>query len=843
MKEIWNKCGKHLLALVLFLGLVIAFFAPAVIDGKVIVQMDNIKAAGAKGGTEMDKYADTAAPGEFSAWSDAMFGGMPYGPGYGEPAPDLPSYLIVDNWLKQVGYFDAAMIFVGLVSFYILMCVMGVNWWLAIAGAIAFAFASYNIIIIEAGHIVKAYVISYMPLTLAGMALLFRRSYIWGAILFLLGVALSLANGHVQITYYLVLLCLFIYLGYTIVRLKKKQYADWMKVSLIMAACVILAVLPNAKHMYANWDLGQHSIRGKTELTAKADATGQTEKVSSGLDKDYAFQWSYGWKELLTVLVPNTYGGGSGGKLGSSSELYKELKRNGAQVGKDVQTYTYWGDKPFTSGPVYFGALVCFLFVLGMFVIKNPMKWWLFAGSVFLTFLALGRNFDAFNDLMFHYLPLYNKFRTVEMALVIPGLVFPVIGFWGLNEILKQRVDEKLMKKGFSWALGITGGLCVILWLMPSLLLNFQSVYDSQFQGKLPDWYYSALLLDRASLASADALRSLTFIVLGALLLVWFWLSKDKTKTANYVGIGVALLVLVDLWTVDRRYLNDSNYTKERPEETYKESVADAAILKDKNSTFRVFNLNNPWQETNTSYFHHSVGGYHAVKLRRYQELIDHRLDKEYASFVNALQQAKSADDVLDVLADSHSLNMLNTRYIIYNPDQAPIYNPYAYGNAWFVDELEIVPDADAEIAALNTISPWKTAVVDKRFEKDLQGFVPALDSTATIQLESYRPNRLTYKTKASSEQLAVFSEIYYQPGWVSYIDGKEVPHFRTDWILRGMLVPAGEHTIVFEFKPKAYITAAYISSYSSLFILLLLLAAAGWSIWSFYKKKEHKEE
>lgn len=840
MHSLIKNVGKHVAALILFLGLVMVYFSPAVFDGKVIRQGDNIKAAG-QGGSQVDKYAKTAEPGEFSVWSDAMFSGMPYGPGYGNPAPELPSYSMVDNLLKMPGYFHAAMVFTGLVCFYLLMCIMGVNWWLAIAGAIAFAFASYNIIIIEAGHIVKAYVIGYMPVTLAGMFLLFKRKWLWGAVLFLLGVAFSLSNGHVQITYYLVLLSLFIYIGYTVKMIKGKVYADWIKTSLIMAACVILAVLPNAKHMYSNWDLGEHSIRGASELTPKADEKGNVEKASSGLDKDYAFQWSYGWKELLTVMVPDVYGGGSGGSLDSSSELYKELKKNGAQVGKDVQTYTYWGDKPFTSGPVYFGALVCFLFVLGMFVIKNPMKWWLLAGSVFLTFLALGRNFDAFNDIMFHYLPLYNKFRTVEMALVIPGFVFPIIGIWGLKEILTEKVEETCLKKSFLWSLGLTGGICLILWLMPSLLLNFQSVYDTQFQNQVPEWYYTALLMDRASLASADALRSLIFILLGAGLLVWFWKSKNKKTTSMVVSAGIALLILVDLWTVDRRYLNDRNYVKEKPQDTYQESVADKEIFKDTDESFRVFGLNNPWQDTNVSYFHHSIGGYHAVKLRRYQELIDHRLDPEYRNIVGALQKAQSIDDIMSVLAASPSLNMLNTRYIIYNPDQAPIRNPYAFGNAWFVDQVEIVENADAEIEVLNTINPLETAVVDKRFAKDLEGFTPHKDSTASIVLEKYRPNRLTYKTKADSDQLAVFSEIYYQPGWKATIDGKEAPHFRTDWILRGMVIPAGEHTVVFEFYPDTYVLAANVSAYSSFLILLLLIAAIGWSGWKYWK--EYKKE
>lgn len=832
----WIQLGKHILACTLFLCLVVLYFSPGVIDGKTLLQGDNIHATG-MGQSQMQKFEKTAAPGEFSAWSDAMFGGMPYVAGYNEPAPQLPKFTLLERPLLKVGYEHASTILIGLICFYLLMCVMGCNWWLAIGGAFAFAFASYNMIILEAGHIVKAYVIAYMPLTIAGMFLLFKNKSLIGGCIFLLGVAFSLQSSHIQITYYLVLLCLFIYLGFAIKKFKEKAYKEWLKTSLIMLACVVLAVLPNVQGMYSNWDLGQHSIRGASELTPKPDASGKVAKASTGLDKDYAFQWSYGWKELMTVLVPNTYGGSSAGTLDSSSELYKELKKNGIQVGKEVQAYTYWGDKAFTSGPVYFGALVCFLFILGMFVIRNPMKWWLFAGAIFLTFLALGRNFDSFNDLMFHYLPLYNKFRTVEMALVIPGLVFPIIAIWGLREILTENVEEARLKKGFLWALGVAGGLCVILWLMPSLLLNFRSIFDAQFQSQVPEWYYTALLIDRASLTSADALRSLFFILLGAGLLIWFLKAKDKKTAATFVSAGIAILILVDLWTVDRRYLNDDNFVKQKPAEMYKETVADKAILQDTNSTFRVFNINNPWQETNTSYYHHSIGGYHAVKLRRYQELIDHRLDKEYRKIITALQNAKTAGDVMSTLAACPSLNMLNTRYIIYNPEQQPLRNPYAFGNAWFVDKLEIVDNADAEIEALNTINPLKTAVVDKRFQNDLEGFTPQIDSTATIVLKEYRPNRLTYKSNATKEQLAVFSEIYYQPGWNATIDGKEAPHFRADWILRGMRIPAGEHTIVFEFRPAGYVTAAYISSYSSFLILLLLIAAISWSGWKYWGK------
>ena len=833
MRSIMQKWGKHIAAVAVFLVLTVVYFAPAVFEGKSIRQGDMEKAVG-MGGSQMEKYEKSAQPGEFSVWSDAMFGGMPYAGGYGNPAPKLPGYTLLEAPLKDIGYLNAGMVFTGLVCFYILMCVMGVNWWLALAGSIAFALASYNIIIIEAGHITKAYVIAYMPLTLAGMALLFKRKYLWGGIVFLLGVALSISNGHIQITYYLLLLCLFVYLGYVFAKLREKTYKELGKVTVIMVGCVILAILPNAQNMYAHWDLGKNSIRGATELTT---TTASGEKISSGLDKDYAFAWSYGKGELLTLLVPNAYGGGSGGMLGPDSELYKELRAKGAQVGKEVQAPTYWGEKTFTSGPVCFGALVCFLYIIGMFVIRNPIKWWLFAGSVFLIFLALGRNFDGFNDFMFHYLPMYNKFRTVEMALVIPGMVFPIIAIWGLKEIVSGKVDDALFKRGLIVSLAITGGLCLILWVMPSMLLDFRSSFDAQYQ--LPDWYYNALLMDRASLASADAMRSLIFILLGAALLFWYYTVKDRKKAGTIVGIGVAVLMLADLWTVDKRYLNDGDFVRQKAVDVYKETVADQEIFKDKDPSYRVVTLNNPFQETSVSYYHHSIGGYYAAKLRRYQELIDHRLQGELNSVIGAFQKAQTAEDLMGAFAACPSLNMLNTRYIIYNPEQPPLRNPFAFGNAWFVDKVEVVENADAEIAALNTINPLTTAVVDKRFADEVKGFTPQLDSTATITLDSYRPNKLVYTTKTNSEQLAVFSEIYYQPGWEVTIDGKPASHFRADWILRAMLVPAGEHQIVFEFRPQGYITAAYITSFSSLIILLLLIGAVGYSVWKARKQKE----
>ena len=836
MQQLLKTWGKHLAAILVLLVLTVVYFSPAVLDGKVIQQGDMLKADG-MGNSQMEQYEKTASPGEFSAWSDAMFGGMPYVSGYGNPAPDLPKYKSLEAPLKSLGYFDASMVFVGLLSFYLLMCVMGASWWLSLAGAIAFALASYNIIIIEAGHITKAYVIAYMPVTLAGMALLFKRKYLWGSVLFLLGVALSVNNSHPQITYYLMLLCVFIYAGFVVAKVKSKELAELGKVTAIFIACSILAVLPGAKNMYAMWDLSKHSIRGASELTINSDNTKKEGKASSGLDKDYAFAWSYGKGELLTLLVPNAYGGGSGGKLGQDSEFYQAAKAAGAQVGKEIQAPTYWGDKSFTSGPVYFGAIVCFLFVLGMFVISNPMKWWMFAGAFFLTLLALGRNLDWFNDFMFHHLPMYNKFRTVEMALVIPGLVAPLIGFWGLKEIMDGKVEDKLFKKGMIGALAITGGLSLILWLAPTALLDFQSDYDSLY--KLPEQFLYALIADRASLASADALRSLLFIVAAAALLFWYNKAANKKTVGFVVSALIAVLVLVDLWTVDRRYLNDSNYVNpQQIKEHFAMSAADKAILEDK-TNYRVLNLNNPFLETSTSYYHHSIGGYHAAKLRRYQELIDHRLQSEIDSVIGAFQHVKTMADFNPTFAKCKVLNMLNTKYIIYNPQQPPLVNNFSYGNAWFVSSVKMVENADEEITALDEYQPYTTAIVDKRFASALEGFTPQSDSTAMIELESYRPNKLTYLTSAEKEQLAVFSEIYYQPGCKATIDGKPAEHFRADWILRAMRIPAGEHEIVFEFRPEGYIVAANVEAYSSFLILIMVIAAAVYSVYVELKGKK----
>lgn len=712
---------------------------------------------------------------------------------------------------------------------------MGVKRWLAIAGSIAFAFASYNIIILVAGHITKAYVIAYMPLTIAGILLLFKRKWLWGAVTLTVGIALSLKNGHIQITYYLAIFCIFLVIGLMIKEIRDKKYADILKIVGTALGCMVLAVLPNIGNLYSNYELAQESMRGPSDLTQAAEPA---EKVSSGLDKDYAFMWSYGRGELLTLIIPNAYGGETGGVLDQHSALYKAMRAQGHQPQeKEIRAATYWGDQEGTSGPVYFGALVCFLFLLGMFVIKNPIKWWMAGAALFFILLSLGRSLDWFNEFIFYHLPMYNKFRVPSMALVIPGMIFPIIGIWGLKEILTGKTESAFLKKALIWSLSVVGGLCLIVWLMPSIFLSFQSAADAGYQ--MPDWYYNALLEDRKSLATSDAFRSLVYILLGGGLLFFYLKSKNKKQPALIAGIGITVLLLADLWTVDKRYLNNDSFKKEKLVESYQKSPADDAILRDTHPSYRVLNLNNPFQETGTSFFHKSIGGYHAVKLRRYQELIDHRLAGEITGkIITSLQNATTVNDLMSYLEECYSLNMLNAKYIIYNPEHPPILNPYAYGNAWFVNEFKIVQNADEEIASLNEIKPLQTAVVDQQFADNLAGLSIRSDSAASIVLTSYKPNELVYKSKAATEQLAVFSEVYYEHGWKAYIDGELTPHFRTDWILRGMKVPAGEHTIEFKFIPDTYNQLVMIGSVGSGIIVLLLLAALILFFWDSYKKK-----
>jgi len=828
MKSILKKSVPHIIAIALFLVLTCIYFSPSIFDGKTIQQGDTIQATGMS--QEIHDYWEKEKG--TSAWTGSMFSGMPSYHIYvhGNP-PNFLNYL--ERFVRQIDYLGGGMILIALICFYILMCVIGVKRWLAIAGSIAFAFASFNLISIAAGHVTKVYVMAFMPLTIAGLFLLFQRKWLWGSIVLTIGICFSIMNNHLQITYYLALLCVILALGFLFIELRKKEYSDLLKAFCIAIACIVVAVLPDLGNLYANYESSLESTRGPSELTSGTDETAT--KASDGLDIDYAFMWSYEKGELLTLLVPNVYGGASGTPLGKDFRLHQAYRSLGAQVGKEISAPTYWGDQPFTSGPVYFGAIICFLFVLGMFNLKNPMKWWLAGAALFFCLLALGRHLSWLNDFLFYHLPMYNKFRTPAMALVIPGMILPIVGFWGLKDIFAEKTDKKQLKNALIWSTSIVGGICLVLWIMPGLFLSFQSPLDIRYEQQWPSQFVAqlmdALLADRKSLASSDAFRSLTFVLLTSALLFYFVYAKNKAKTANVIGIILMVLVLIDLWPIDKRYLNDDNFQKKELHENFRKTAADEFILQDPSPSYRVLNITvESFQDASTSYFHKSIGGYHAAKLGRYQELIDRYLTNEINQVRSAFQSATSIEDILSVFAQTPVLNMLNTKYLIFSPDQPPIVNPYAYGNAWFVENLKMVENANLEIAALGTTDLLSTAIVDKRFESILGKVGSDTIQSASIEMISYKPNILIYETNTEKDESAVFSEVYYPHDWKVFIDGSPAEIFRTDWILRGVNIPAGKHTIEFRFEPETYNALNKFGSWVSLLIVLALVGAIAYS-------------
>lgn len=836
-KSLLHKLLPHCMAIIAFLAITMIYFSP-VIDGKVLQQGDVTQYIG--GSQELRDYYYNE--GQSSAWTGSMFSGMPaYQIGVMGGAINFLNY--IEKPFKALGDNSAGPLFTGMLMAYILFSIMGFKPSESALGAIAYSMSSYNIIIIEAGHVTKAWVLAYLPLIIAGLMAMFKRKILLGGMLLALGLAFQIKNNHLQVTYYTALLCAILFVAFAIESVMKKDIKTLLKVSGISIVAVVIAALCNMGNIYANYEMSKESTRGKSELSTPSTA----EKQSSGLDKDYAFAWSYGKAETLTLLVPNVYGGASN-PYGENSRTYKALI-NDVQSGKVSsenanQIYgglirEYWGSQPGTSGPVYFGAVVCFLFLLGMILVKNNMKWGLLFATIFFIFLAWGKNFELFNDWFFYHFPLYSKFRAVSTALVIPAITAVIIAVWGLKEFFSGDIDKKKLSRAIYISAGITGGIAFILWAMPGSVFDFVAETDQMWQPYMSDQFRNAIMDDRREMLTEDAFRSLLFVLLAtSVLLVSLRLKSDTKKVATFATFALIFLVLVDLWGVNRRFLNESSFVNKttHQNQSFQLKPVDKAILEDKHPSYRVFNLNNPFNESGTSYYHKSIGGYHAAKLKRYQELIDNRLLAELEN-IGASFKSQNIDSITAALKQNTALNMLNAKYIIFNPEYAPIVNPYAMGNGWFVNEYKFVNNADEEIASLSNLDAKQTAIIDKRFEKELEGLNIVPDSTATIEMTLYKPDILKYKSKAKGEQLVVLSEIYYANGWQAYIDGKEVPHFRADWTLRAMRIPAGEHEIEFRFEPKDYHTSLMVATASSGLLVLLLLGMVGFSI---FKKKEN---
>lgn len=809
----------HLLALILFIIIGYAYF-PALFEGKIVHQSDISSWRGAA--NETIQYRDKT--GEEPLWTNSMFSGMP---------TTMISTLYKGNYLDNLysnlfaGPRPASYLILALFSFYLLMLAFGVRPWLAFVGSLAFGFCSYNFQIMQVGHNAKMVAIALMPMVLASVVYAFRKNKWLGAVFFGITLSFQIMANHPQITYYLAFVILFYGIAQLYKAVKAKALPAFFKTVSLLFVAVILAAATNVNHLWPTWEFSKYTMRGGSELTLN-----QTNQTKGGLDKEYATAWSYDIDETLNLLIPNFKGGASGGSLSKDSETYKFLKGAGASNSDQIikQLPLYWGNQAFTAGPMYMGAIAIFLFILGLVLIKGPMKWWIVGISLLALFLGWGRNFMFLSSFFYDYVPLYNKFRVPSMMLVVLQLTIPLLGFYTLNKIINGDFDKKTLIKALKISLGITGGVCALFALLPGLAGSFSSPADGQY----PDWIQQYLPQDRKSLLSSDAFRSLAFVLLAGVV-IWAWVIQ-KIK-GQHVAIIMGLLILTDMWTVDKRYLNNDHFVQQREfNNQYQPRPVDKAILADKDPNYRVLDLSvNTFNDSHTSYHHKTIGGYSAAKLQRYQDIIDYFIFPE----LQILQSSTSLSTMEENLSKQKVLNMLNTKYIIIPEYNAPINNKYAYGNAWFVKDYELVNTPDEELLSLKQIDPRESAVISKDFESIIQDKGFNYDENATIEQSSYAPNKLEYKTSAANEQLAVFSEIYYPKGWNVYVDGNKTDLLRADYILRAVIIPAGEHTVTFEFKPESYYMGARVSAISSSLLLLALLGGIIFYVYRYVKKKE----
>ena len=799
-----KKFLPDLIAILAFIILSFAYFFPADIEGRILFQHDT--AAGVGAGQESKEYLERT--GERTRWTNSIFGGMPT---Y-QMSPSYDSTTSLKGVEKVYRLFlpdYVVLTFIMMLGFYILLRAFGISAWLAGLGGVIWAFSSYFFILIPAGHIWKFVTLAYIPPTIAGVVLAYRKKYLLGGIVTALFIALQIQSNHIQMSYYFMFVILFFVGAYFEDAYKKKELPHFFKASGVLALAAVVGVCINISNLYHTYEYSKETMRGKSELKQEGAAASQT---SSGLDRDYITNWSYGIGETLTLLVPNVKGGGSGSTM-SQSEVAM-AKANPMYSGIYSQLPQYFGEQPWTAGPVYVGAFVMFLFVLGCFIVKGPLKWALLGATIFSILLSWGKNFMGLTDFFIDYVPMYNKFRAVSSILVIAEFTIPLLAIFALKEILSKPDMLKQEKncRGVIAALVLTAGVALILAVAPGTF--FSSFITTQemtaLKQALPAEHLAPFVANltemREAIIASDAWRSFFIIVIGCLFLFLYQLRKLK---ASFTLAGIALLCLIDMWSVNKRYLHDDQFVPRSAQvNTFKKTQADEIILQDTDPNYRVLSFSgDAFSENKTSYWHKSVGGYHAAKLRRYQEMIDRHISPEMQAAYRAIATAGGEMDSVDA-SKFRVLNMLNTKYFILPAGQeqtVPIENPYAYGNAWFVNNVEYVDNANQEIDALNTILPTETAVVDARFKDILKGITTAhKDSLSSVRLTSYEPNRLIYETNNSKDGVIVFSEIYYPDGWIATIDGEPADIARADYILRSMYVPAGKHTIEMRFDPKS---------------------------------------
>ncbi len=826
-----KQCLPDVLAILLFVVISFAYFFPADMNGKILFRHDSAASKGLE--REMTEHKEKT--GERTRWINSIFSGMPT---Y-QTSPSYDSDRGVTTALKIYHLFlpeNVWYVFVYLLGFYILLRAFDFRQYLAVLGAIIWAFSSYFFIIIAAGHIWKVMALAYLPPLIAGVVLSFRAKYLWGFIVTAIFTAFEINANHVQMTYYFLFVILFMVIAFLVDAIKKKELPRFFKAVGVCAAGAIIGICLNLSNLYHTWEYGQESMRGKSELV-KENSSNQT---NSGLERDYITQWSYGIDETWTLLVPNTKGGASVPLVNNSTAM-EHADPNFIQIYS--QLGQYWGEQPGTSGPVYVGAFVLMLFILGLFIVKGPMKWALFAATVLSILLSWGRNFMPFTDFFLDYIPLYSKFRTVASILVIAEFTIPLLAMLALKKIVDEPslLTKKIRYVYFSFVL--TGGIALLFALFPTLFFSdFISSGEMEAMKQIPAEYLNPLVVNlnemRKAIFTADCWRSFFIVVIGTLLLLLY---KAKKLRAKYMVGAIIILCLVDMWQVNKRYLNNGMFVnKSEREMPIEKTSTDEFILEDDTDfhSYRVLNLStNTFNENETSYYHNSIGGYHAAKLRRYQEIIDAYIIPEMKNLMPSI--AEVGGDMYKVDGDSifPVLNMLNTRYFIVplQGDQTvPLINPYAFGNAWFVDKLTYADNANAEIKAVGEIDLHHEAISDSKF-KDILKEAVKQDSTSEVKLTSYDSDRLTYDVNSSKGGVIVFSDIYY-PGWTATVDGQKAKLGRANYLLRALNVAPGSHKIELAFKPKSLKTTETIA-YIAYTVLVLVLV-----LWLVKRRKDGKD-
>ena len=854
----FKKILPHIIAIVSFIAISFVFFSP-VMEGKKLFQSDMAQFDGAS--KELHDYEK--ASGEGANWANAMFSGMP---SYQIAFPQSNNIFNtiappLTLWNRS---FDAGIFFIMMLGFYVFMCSMGAKPLISAFSALIYALGSYNVIIITVGHITKAWAMAMIAPILAGMILVFKRKYISGIIIFTLSLGLQIYFNHIQITYYTLIAALILGITYLIYAIKEKQIKNFALSCGALIIAAVIAVMPNSSHLALNAEYAKHTMRGGSELSIKANDNANNNK--KGLTIDYAYAWSYGVSETLTMLIPDFRGGGSSDNRWESLaenrlqeiQSTQPAQASHPQINQVVNQYagsTYWGEQPFTAGTVYFGAIVIFLSLLGFLLIKGAERWWLLFATIVSILMSWGNNFMILNEFLFNHLPLYNKFRTPSMILVIANVTLVITAFLGLKEFFNKEIDNNKKTTSLFISGGIVGGFCLLCALLPDLFASFTSSQDSVFETMLGNSFIQALYEDRKSAFTSDALRSFIFIAIAFVSLFLF--AKDKLKKEIIVIVIIGIASVIDLWQVDKRYISNDNYKKPYELEIQSTPALETikADVEAKNiNHYRVYNMAvNTFNDASTSFYVPSIGGYHGAKLQRYQDIISFHLtnpnyvqkDLNDTSLLktNQIRQFFYTYQQQIKCPNLQVLNMLDTKYFILPVGQeggTAIENPEACGAAWFVENIKIVNTADEEILALNDFNPQYTAILNKEFASQLQNkdFSNA-DQQATITLQespNKNPDLKIYKTKSTTAQLCVFSEIYYKDGWKAYIDGKEAPILRANYVLRALEVPAGEHTIELRCEPDTLKTFNIINLIGSILIVIFVIGAIALP---FIKKKK----